>query len=376
MVAGVITFGRLRTLRVGSGPAAPTLDDRPVTIVIPARNEASSLPHLLGDLAMSRPAGCRVIVVDDHSTDETAQLASRFEFVTIITAPDLPRGWTGKSWACHCGAQAATDGTLVFLDADVRLNAGAIESIVAEQRATGAVVSVQPFHTVPTWWEQLSGLFNVVAVMGVGAGGRSPNGVFGPVICCALRDYRSIGGHASVRTEVVEDIALGRKFQRLGVPLRVRGGGRDIRFRMYPSGWQSMVEGWTKNMATGAAGTPPMRAIASAVFVCGLVIGSTQLVSVLTATIGPATVLAGDVVGASMAVLTTWGLLRRVGSFRVSAALALPALTAFFILVVARSTWLTVVRRRVTWRGRTIPIGGPALASVGASSGRPARTQR
>ncbi len=70
---------------------APAVADDPVTVVIPARNEATSLPALLGDLEAARPAGARVVVVDDHSDDGTAEVAAGFSFVRVERAPPSPR---------------------------------------------------------------------------------------------------------------------------------------------------------------------------------------------------------------------------------------------------------------------------------------------
>ena len=361
MAIGFVTFGRVRTLTILPSGQINLADHGETTIVIPARNEATSLPHLLEDLARHRPANSRVIVVDDHSTDDTASLASAHAFATVVAAPELPAGWTGKSWACHIGSRDVPAGELIFLDADVRIEAGALDSAIAERRKHGGVVSVQPHHVVPTWSEQLSGLFNVVAIMGSGAGGHRPNGIFGPVICCDVDDYRSIGGHGSVRSEVVEDIALGHRFQRFGAPVRVFRGGSVIRFRMYPDGWRTMVEGWTKNMATGATRTPWLRALGTFSFVCGLVVASIMTLQTASAAVGPGAVSWNTAVGSVVGMLTLAVLLGRVGTFRVTSWLAMPALTCFFVAIIARSGWLTLVRRKVTWRGRAIPIGPPAF---------------
>jgi hypothetical protein len=76
----------------------------PVTIVIPARNEAHRLPGLLESLTDGLPATAQVIVVDDHSVDGTAEVARCYPGVHLLTAPNLPAGWTGKIWACHAVA--------------------------------------------------------------------------------------------------------------------------------------------------------------------------------------------------------------------------------------------------------------------------------
>ena len=70
-------------------------------------------------------------------------------------------------------------------------------------------------------------------------------------------DYEAAGGHAgdSVRGAVLDDVSLARAVQRTGRGVTVFGGRGAVRFRMYPDGLRSLVEGWTKNFAGGAAGT-------------------------------------------------------------------------------------------------------------------------
>lgn len=129
-----------------------------------------------------------IIVVDDHSTDQTASIANAVDGVVVVGAPDLPIGWTGKSWACWNGVAAAQrllglttdeggDLQLVFIDADVRMAPGALDVVTGQQRNIGGLLSVQPHHVAVRPYEQLSALFNVIAIMGVGAGHSSPRPV-------------------------------------------------------------------------------------------------------------------------------------------------------------------------------------------------------
>jgi 4,4'-diaponeurosporenoate glycosyltransferase len=201
--------------------------------------------------------------------------------------------------------------------------------------------------------------------MGIGAGSRRPGsvkGAFGPVIATSRADYEAAGGHESVRGEVVEDMALARAYASKGLPVGVLLGSRDLSFRMYPDGLRSLVEGWTKNLATGASRTPPLRlggavvwltAMGSAFFT--LVRGVGELAPTLT---GPALCAAFA--------LQLRLMFSRLGNFSVLAHLLFPIQLAVFFFVFFRSLWLTLFRRRVRWRGREVPIptgravsGGP-----------------
>ncbi len=101
--AGFLLLGRLRPC-ARAGAAAPPLS---VSVIIPARNEEHNLPTLLRSLASQAVKPHEILVVDDGSTDRTAEVARQLG-ATVIASKPLPDGWRGKTWACHQGAQAAT----------------------------------------------------------------------------------------------------------------------------------------------------------------------------------------------------------------------------------------------------------------------------
>lgn len=357
-LAGWWAFGRPRPL--GSSAGAPPRDLSTMTVLIPARNESASLGGLLGDLAEvdAESRGPRVVVIDDSSQDDTAAIA-REAGVELIEATPLPPGWAGKCWACHTGvgsslplggAEGADDELLVFLDADVRLEPFALGSLVEEHRRSGGLVSVQPWHDTRRPYEQLSALFNVIALMGTGAGSDHATGAFGPVLVTSRADYRTSGGHAAVRGEVVEDLALADAYRGAGLPVTVLSGRGSIRFRMYPDGLRSLIDGWTKNFASGAAATALPRLAAIVVWFTAMGSAALELVDAARglADVAPAVAMAFAFV-VQLVVL-----FRQVGRFGVLTALAYPVLLVFFVAVFVRSLWRTHVRRSVEWRGRLI----------------------
>jgi len=104
--------------------AFPAVQGPTVSFIIPARNEAGTIETVLESILASTYHALELIVVDDHSTDETAPrvrtIAEANARVRLISAADLPPGWYGKPWACHQGYRAATGDILVFTDADTR----------------------------------------------------------------------------------------------------------------------------------------------------------------------------------------------------------------------------------------------------------------
>lgn len=328
------------------------------TVIVPARDEESSLPHLLVSLASQTVRPGQVLVVDDRSTDRTPAIARAHRGVTLVAGDPVPEGWTGKAWACHQGAQLASGDTLVFLDADVVLEPRALQALLAEHRERGGLVSVQPFHRMRRAYERLSALFNVIGFMGIGAASPGHDavarGAFGPVVVTGRADYDRVGGHASVRGEIVEDIALARRYRAANLPVHAFGGGRLAGFRMYPDGLGQLVEGWSKNIATGASTVRPLRLVLVGFwFTCVLV----SIQSLIELAVGSSSTGWFQVAACYALFAVQLGtMLRQLGNFGVLTAALYPGPVGIFLVVFVRSTYLTLVRRRVTWRGRTVPL--------------------
>jgi len=89
-----------------------------VSVIVPARNEEASLADCLQSLVAQSGVEFEIIVVDDHSTDRTREIAESFPGVRVIEAGPLPEGWTGKNNAVTCGARQAHGEWLLFTDAD------------------------------------------------------------------------------------------------------------------------------------------------------------------------------------------------------------------------------------------------------------------
>jgi len=334
--------------------APPTLDG--VTVIIPARNEAKSLPILLAALDSQTIRPDEVVVVDDHSSDATAAIAS-VAGAHVLSAPGLPSDWTGKSWAIWNGVQASTGGVLVFLDADTRPHPEFLAHALAERKRVGGIVSVLPYHRMTHIYERLSALFNLLGVLGGGLGADPKRrGVgFGPAMVTSRADYLAVGGHASIRAAVLEDQALATRYADAGLPTEAFIGRTDIAFRMYPDGTASIIEGFAKNFASGAGGLPILRLVALVVWVSGLISASAALTWQLAMWVGTGhaptlvTVVAYVAFAAQLAIM-----LRPVGNFGLTA-WVMPIPVAFFLLVFAYSVvgW---VRGYVVWKGRRIAV--------------------
>ncbi|MBU6251091.1 MAG: glycosyltransferase family 2 protein, partial [Cyanobacteria bacterium REEB417] len=122
-----------------------------VSVLIPARNEAATLPQLLAALGRQSLPAAEVLVIDDHSRDGTGAVAMASAAAAglplrLIQAPPLPPGWCGKTWALHHGVATSSGDLLIFLDADTEPEPSLLASLVAQWQRLGGLVSVQPYH--------------------------------------------------------------------------------------------------------------------------------------------------------------------------------------------------------------------------------------
>jgi len=353
-------------------PKIPQSDERPdggiteaavkkVSVIIPARNEALNISALLDSLKDQYCKPLEIIVVDDQSTDNTAEIVSRYKEkgVRLLRAGERPEGWTGKNWSCHTGAAAARGGIFLFLDADTSFNsADSLRRIVGEYQVRGGMLSVQPYHMVRRFYEQFSAFFNLVVMIGSGAfsswsrPGES-TGCFGPCILMEREKYYFIGGHSAVHEMVVDDMALCGLCRQAGIPVHCYGGREVISFRMYPGGMRSLIEGWTKNMAIGATLSDWKTIALLIVWFAGICNAALMLSAVCQSSVwlpwGPVVMMVY-----ALYMIQILAQLRRVGRFHPAVVLVFPLLFIFFAGVFFYSAVRVKILRSVTWKGRAI----------------------
>ncbi len=333
------------------------LNNKRISVIIPARNEEDNLEKLLHDLKVQTRKVDEIICIDDHSEDKTTIIAQKHADI-FISAGEIPEGWIGKNWACNIGVEAATGEIFIFIDADVRLRPNAIAKLEATFVSAQCTISVQPFHIIKQWHEYFSYFLNLIQICANGVGWPFWNkniGLFGPVIMISREDYMFIGGHKSVKNSIVEDVSLGEEMRNHGLKFKLFLGGKDISFRMYSNGVGELIEGWTKNMASGAMKTPLLILLLVVLWFDAITSVFVNLVrSIIDYNLFA---IAAYSVIYIFTVILLWTISRRVGNFKFSWLLLYPVfLVACFVIFVI-SIFKRFILKETSWKGRKIGLG-------------------
>ncbi|TNE44648.1 MAG: glycosyltransferase [Deltaproteobacteria bacterium] len=232
-----------------------------ISVLIPARNEAHNLSRTLPKLLQSHYPDWELLVLDDCSDDGTADVIATYEeqsggLLRSLRGAPLPSGWNGKNWACAQLAEAAQGDILVFCDADVSVGPMALTQTVSSLQHNGAgVLTAIPHQQLVTWSEQaivplimhLSTLGSVPLRIASSSLRESLTVANGQWLAFSRAAYRTIGGHASVKASIVEDMVLCKKAKRKGIRVVTVMAFSEISVRMYDS-FRGIREGFSKNL--------------------------------------------------------------------------------------------------------------------------------
>ncbi|MGM0442794.1 MAG: glycosyltransferase family 2 protein [Fibrobacterota bacterium] len=341
-----ILFSRPRTLPETEGSEEVPAD---CSVIIPARNEEHRLPALLESLNKQTVLPREIIVADDGSTDGTAACARRYG-ATVVPVLRTDTSWTGKTGALAAGAEVAQGTWLCFCDADINAGPRLFAKLFGSTPAPSEIISIQPRHRVYCLYEQLSMLFNMLILMGVGGFSvlpLKPSGAFGPFLCIHRERYFGGGGHRGVRRKILEHLSFGREHIDRGGSLRLYTGGSDLTFRMYPAGFKDLWDGWVKGFSSGAGASRAPFLILSILWIGAMLAAPAGILL----TEGADLIFAGALCSLAVHLLIY---LRQVGSFSLLNILILPLHGVFFIILFTWSAVRVNLLHRVTWKGREV----------------------
>jgi hopene-associated glycosyltransferase HpnB len=338
-----------------------------VAVVVPARDEADLLPTTLPTvLGQDYPGPCRVVLVDDQSSDGTAAVAesvaatrgdAAVQPLTVLRTPPRPAGWTGKLWALHCGTEAAGPVSwLLFTDADVAHPTDSLRRLVAAAEAGGVdELSLMVRLEVTGGWDRLLVPAFVYFFALLYPFRRVSDGTVRHAAAaggCALVRRAALdraGGVAAIRGAIIDDVALAQCLTRSGG--RVWLGHTDQVRSVRPYGGLRPVWDMVARSAYTQLRCSPLRLL-------GTVVGLGVVFLLPPATTVAGLVL-GDPVAAGLAgaayglMALTWLPLQRAYGHGVGWALSLPVAAALYLAMTVDSARRHRAGRGAAWKGRT-----------------------
>jgi hypothetical protein len=333
--------------------------EKRVSVLIPARNEEANIRSTLEAVLANHGCDFEVIILDDHSTDRTAEIvseiAARDSRVRLESAPPLPAGWCGKQHACYVLASLARHPLLAFIDADVCLAPDALSRMMAfMERSDVALASGVPQQGLGTFSERL--LIPLIHFILLGflpmramRRTRWPSMSAGcGQLFIARRDaYQQCGGHAMLRDSLHDGLKLPRVFREAGFATDLFDATAVATCRMYHTNgetWRGLGKNATEGLAAPAT-IGPMTA---------LLVGGQVLPFVLLSC-APKLSALGLLCAALASVLAF--LPRLIGAWRFRQPLGGALLHPLGVLALLTIQWLALARHFLgkpsQWKGRS-----------------------
>lgn len=343
-----------RTLRgLASAPARADAELPTVTIVSAARDEAARVEHAAESLRAQAYPGLEIVLVDDRSTDETGAILDRLAAsdprVRALHVTSLPEGWLGKCHALARGAEAARGEWLLFTDGDVWMRPDAVRQAVSLAKDLGADhVAVGADLEIHSLGERIfvgyfSALFYASQKPWDAPNPRSKSHVgIGAFNLVRREPYDRAGGHARLRMEVLDDMALG---------LIVKEAGGKSWFALHDGyvrvRWHEGVRGLIRGVEKNSFAALRYRVVETSAAIFGQFFGTlAPAFGWLLPGVWPKVFAAAGWIG-------IWILYRSIGrNLKIGwwDFLTAPIGGALFSYAILRSMVLTLRRRGVIWR--------------------------
>ena len=253
---------------------------QPVSVLIPARNEAVGITAALRAVLATRDVEFEVIVMDDGSTDGTdaivLALTETDKRIRLERAPPLPLGWNGKQHACWCLARVARYPILCFIDADVRLWPDCVARM-ADFLDDNSLVSGFPQQITETFLEWILLPLIHFILLGFLPISRMRmtteprlGAACGQFVMARAHDYFACGGHSGIKLTMHDGLRLPRLFREAGFKTDLADITNLASCRMYTSA-SEVWSGLAKNAVEGL-GAPSLIIPMSALLFLGQIL--------------------------------------------------------------------------------------------------------
>ncbi len=195
-----------------------------VTVLIPARNEEKVIEKTL-KAVLKQGVNHRIIVIDDNSTDRTAEISMEIlqDRGEVITGGERPHGWTGKLWALEQGLQQVQSPVMMLIDADIHLKRGVISGLLHRLNTEEySFLSLMAKPSLRGFWEKLlmpAFVYFFKLLYPFKISNSKNNIVAAAAGGCVLTKtdvLKKIGGFESLKGALIDDCTLARRVKEKG----------------------------------------------------------------------------------------------------------------------------------------------------------------
>lgn len=360
----LLLFWRLRFLLFRETATVQSCSEF-VSIIIPVRNEETNIEGLMRSLNRLQGIRFEVLVVDDHSTDQTIAKAQKFseellnqnsEFqVRILESAALPRNWRGKNWACHQGALKARGSYLLFTDADTVHEPWGLRQAVERMKTENLdLLSSTPYHLAPTWWEKLLGPFHLLVLLAAKAFSEPAGSVhrpfsLGQYLLFRRDSYDKQGGHAAISSILWDDLGLAQACLDSGGHFALERSIKLYSVRMF-DGFAEFWQGWKRIFRLGFKNAGVKSSLETYIYIATW----TAHFRFLSASFFLMASMAASLILIAM-------IQRRLGQFSIWGAPLSPLSLILFIAISMTALAENLFQRSLYWRGRSYELRPPKV---------------
>ena len=330
-----------------------------VSVIIPARNEAKKIREALQSVLKQDYRNLEFIVLNDRSTDATAailaELAANETKLRVENISELPPGWLGKNYALYRGAQRASGELLLFTDADVVMDHGAVARAVHYLLANRLDhLAVMPAVRMPglalrLFCSAFGVFFSAYIRQWKAKDPRSRRFVGVGAFNLVTKDaYRAIGTHQAIAMRPDDDIKLGKLLKKAGYRQELVFGMGTLVVEWYSS-LRELIDGLMKNSFAGLEYSVPLSLAGGAAV---LLLNVWPFLAIFVVK-GPAWILYLLAVVAMLLFISDGNRFYHLPSWY---ALAHPLSALLFVYILWKSMLLTLWTGGISWRGTHYPL--------------------